>query len=218
MIGVILLILFTLVLGWILIKALTPSKESSKLPPMVQPSIPLLGNALEYKKSPPGFLIEAARKYGSVFRINLAGMETTVVTSRNTMKQFAQAPESVLSAREAVSDFGFLNALGEANTTRGTDFHRYVIKNRYFKASAVAAKSSETLSLLAEAIDAEIALVLAAPASCRAESGAGAKGVIPDFMYFSRRVFLTLNIVDFMGRDLLDQYNAQGNCFSFSLL
>ena len=46
------------------------------------------------------------------------------------MKQVALAPPSVLSFREAISDFGFIKVLGPINTYLGSSVHRSVLKNR----------------------------------------------------------------------------------------
>eukprot|EP00912_Choanoflagellata_sp_UC4_P001512 UC4_evm1s956 len=45
------------------------------------------------------------------------------------MMKFANQPESVLSATEAVSDFGFLTALGPHNVLAGAAIHKFIIKN-----------------------------------------------------------------------------------------
>ena len=69
--------------------------------------LPLLGHALSYKASPPDFLSRAREACGPVFRINLAGMVTTVVSDVASMKAVATAPEKLLSARDAVRNVAF---------------------------------------------------------------------------------------------------------------
>ena len=44
--------------------------------------------------------------------------------SATPSSQVATAPESVLSARAAVADFGFEYTLGNRNVSMGTDFHK----------------------------------------------------------------------------------------------
>jgi hypothetical protein len=44
----------------------------------------------------------ASEQVGPVFCVNLAGLKTTIVSSRSAMKAVANAPESQLSARQAV--------------------------------------------------------------------------------------------------------------------
>ena len=90
--------------------------------------LPLLGHALSYKADPPGFLQRARAEVGPIFTLDLAGLRTTVVSDAPSMRAVATAPERVLSAREAVSDFGFRYTLGDENVMHGTDFHKRILK------------------------------------------------------------------------------------------
>ena len=90
--------------------------------------LPLLGHALSYKADPPGFLQRARAEVGPIFTLDLAGLRTTIVSDAPSMRAVATAPERVLSAREAVSDFGFRYTLGDENVMHGTDFHKRILK------------------------------------------------------------------------------------------
>jgi hypothetical protein len=183
-----------------------PRKSNVMLPPQVTPSLPILGNALAYKNEPHVFMLNAAKRYGSIFRINLAGLETTIVTSKSGMRQMAMAPESVLSSRQAVSDFGFLYALGHLNVTEGSAFHKYVVKSHYFQGSPLRQAASRYHGMLIALVGDELALAHASSG----RSAADATKVVPDFQYFTRRVFLKLSILDFMGDSVCRLYGATG--------
>ena len=72
----------------------------------VRAVLPLLGHALAYKANPTGFLMRARDAVGPTFSIDLAGLVTTIVSDPATMRKVANEPESMLSARAAVSDPG----------------------------------------------------------------------------------------------------------------
>jgi hypothetical protein len=61
-------------------------------------------------------------------------MEMTIVCDPKAMRKVAVAQPSVLSFRQAVSDFGFVELLGPLNTYLGSDVHRLVLKNRLYPA------------------------------------------------------------------------------------
>ena len=113
-------------------------KESSAGRPPWAPGLrlPLLGHALAYKANPTGFLMRARDAVGPTFSIDLAGLVTTIVSDPATMRKVANEPESMLSARAAVSDFGFGLTLGEDNVFHGTDLHKRVLKNHVYKATS----------------------------------------------------------------------------------
>ena len=58
------------------------SEAAAGPPPPWAPGtrLPLLGHALAYKRDPPGFLRRARAAVGPVFKINLAGLVTTIVS------------------------------------------------------------------------------------------------------------------------------------------
>lgn len=58
------------------------------------------------------------------------------------MQAVASASESVLSAREAVSDFGFRFTLGDENVFGGTEFHKGVLKNAIYTGGDAALAAS----------------------------------------------------------------------------
>jgi hypothetical protein len=94
--------------------------------------VPILGHALAYKDDPAAFLVATCESVGPIFSINLAGKRMIVVgPSINATKQVALAPESQLSARQAVADIGFNETLGPLNVFRGTDMHKRWIKDAY---------------------------------------------------------------------------------------
>lgn len=111
--------------------------DESSLPPWApQTRLPFLGHALAYKANPPAFLRHARSVAGPVFRVNLAGLVTTIVSDEENMKLVATAPKSVLSSRDAIADFGFRFTLGDDNVYQGTDLHKQVLKhNVYFSSS-----------------------------------------------------------------------------------
>ena len=98
-------------------------------PPLASPSVPVLGNALHYKAAPCEYIRRQAKIFGGVFQMNLAGFRTTLVADKVALKQFALATEKVLSARDAVADFGFRETLGELNVFVGTDIHKLLLKD-----------------------------------------------------------------------------------------
>lgn len=176
------------------------SEGDATCAPLASPHVPIFGNALEYKKGPAKFLIATAAKCGPVFRLNLAGMHTTVVCSAETMKQFAFAPTSVLSAKAAVADLGFDYTLGRFNVSQGTDIHKRIIKTNYF----TTAQLEKSASLLRQYIESSIKL----------ELGVLGSPVIPDFMAFVRKVVLSAMIGEMLGSSLSEQYGSLGPGFS----
>ena len=101
-------------------------------PPVAPGAVPILGHALAYKDDPAAFLVATCESVGPIFSINLAGKRMIVVgPSITATKQVALAPESQLSARQAVADIGFNETLGPLNVFRGTDMHKRWIKDAY---------------------------------------------------------------------------------------
>ena len=88
---------------------------------MAPGAVPLLGHALKYKQNPGAFLVSCIQKVGNLFRINLAGKHMVMVCGPRKQRKVASAPESVLSARQAVADMGFEQMLGHKNVHKGTD-------------------------------------------------------------------------------------------------
>ena len=96
---------------------------------MAPGAVPLLGHALKYKQNPGAFLVSCIQKVGNLFRINLAGKHMVMVCGPRKQRKVASAPESVLSARQAVADMGFEQMLGHKNVHKGTDIHKPIVKS-----------------------------------------------------------------------------------------
>lgn len=165
--------------------------QSCSQVPRACPSVPILGNALAYKDHPDEFLYTQMKTLGSIFKINLAGLETTIVTSHTGMQQFAMAPESVLSSKSAVSDFGFRYTLGNDNVFRGTQFHKQIIKSNF--------KDLENLSVSCFATVKE----------CLMREVGQQGGTIPDFLIFMRRIFLTIVTKELISDKLIEYYERE---------
>lgn len=163
-------------------------------PPLAAPHIPVLGNALQYKKCPSTFLCQTAARYGPVFRLNLAGMETTVVCSAEAMRQFAFAPESVLSAKEAVSDLGFDYTLGTFNVSKGTDIHKKIIKANYFTHTQLGRSAAALCRFIDEAMQQEVSALK--------------DDLVPDFITFVRKIVLSALIQEMLGPELPNRFLA----------
>lgn len=164
---------------------------NSRAIPCASPSYPLLGNALHYKDHPDKYLLEQSAALGSVFKLNLAGMETVIVSSSNTLKQFAFTPENVLSSIKAVYDFGFNYSLGDINVIVGPSLHKKIIKNKVFNAEQIASLRNCMKDTMTEMLKYEVL-----------------RGYVQsfDFMMLTRRVILGTVIHEFFGCKFLDIY------------
>jgi hypothetical protein len=100
--------------------------------PIVEPRIPVLGNALAYAKDPPRFLRETSQRLGPVFELDLAGLLCVAVCSTEAARQVEYASESVLSSRAPIEAFGFLEGLGTLSTHSGAAAHKFVLKNFFY--------------------------------------------------------------------------------------
>jgi cytochrome P450 len=157
--GLVMIIISAVVL--LIIIALARRSRSRNFPPSAGNWVPLLGHALAYKSDPASFITKQCEKLGPCFSINLAGKRMVIVahvskrqaTSSGTaagsaapaandaaslVKRVAWAPESVLSARQAVLDIGFDETLGALNVTVGTDLHKRIVKAAYFTGTGLA--------------------------------------------------------------------------------
>jgi hypothetical protein len=168
-------------------------KRIHRYPPVASSHIPVFGNALAYKKDPSKYLQEQAVNLGPVFTIDLAGMKTTLLCSKEVLRQFSYAPESVLSSREAVADFGFRYTLGDLNVFHGTEIHKLVIKNHYSSSAQLATACDRLCKYIREATEREINLL---------------KGTsIPDFFAFVRRIILASMVSELLGPEFVKEYN-----------
>ncbi len=94
--------------------------------------MPLLGHALAYRRDPAAFVTAQCRAVGACFQLDLAGKRMVVVgPDREATRRVASAPESVLSARQAVLDIGFAETLGRLNVQVGTDLHKRIVKQAF---------------------------------------------------------------------------------------
>ena len=160
--------------------------------PLASPHIPVFGNALEYKKSPTKFLATAANNCGPVFRINLAGMQTTIVSSRETIRQFAYASESILSSPAAIADIGFTYTLGKLNSENGAEVHKRIIKSCYFTKDQL----NTTVLSFSRLLDLAVKKQLLKYPSL----------VINDFLSFIRKVILSVIISEMIGDQFSNLY------------
>lgn len=185
-----------------------PRTEINQVP-LAKPYIPFLGNALAYKKHPDRFLCSQAKILGPLFRINLAGMETYVLSSRATLKQFALAPENVLSSKAAVSDFGFKYTLGERNVYEGSEFHKNVIKSYFTSLTNINSATSRFMESLNNSINIELLTENKRVANVGVSAGGIVATCIDDFMLFSRRVILRSVVEVFLSAHFVKIYQQQ---------
>lgn len=129
--------------------------KASRKPPSAKGWVPILGHALKYKRDPAAFITEQCRRVGPCFTIDLAGKRMVIVgSSRVAVKQVASAPESVLSARQAVLDIGFAYTLGELNVTVGTDLHKRIVKQAYGDARKLADEIPQLYAAIGRGLEA----------------------------------------------------------------
>jgi len=155
------LLLFVLLraLFWCLSPSATPPDRRQR-PPAIAGALPLLGNALQYKRDPAGLLSRAAAAHGGVFRIALPGFSATVLCDKRALRCFALAPERELSAVDATEALGFGTTLGALNVRAGTAVHKGILQSTLLPALAAegeAGARGELHALVAEALRATIA-------------------------------------------------------------
>ena len=167
-------------------------------PPTCLGELPWLGHALAYRHDPRNFMLGHAGV--GLFRLNMAGLRMTVVAGREEMAQVVNAPENILSSKEATADFGFAWTLGQLNVFTGTDFHRRVLKQRGFSMAS------------ARVLDDELSMK---EAVAEAISAAFSKEriIITDFLKTVRRTMLHAVVVHLLGTQLLKAYHDQGSDF-----
>ena len=195
---------FALVASGLFTRRFLRPAASAKRPPFAKGWIPILGHALQYKRNPLGFLQRALADSGGCVTLDLAGRRTVVVSCPTAMREVARAHESVLSAREAVGDFGFHVTLGAVNVHYGTDFHRRTLHSA-LAALAVHSPPSEArarqhagmLAALRRAVEREF-------------GPAHAHGSIPDAFQSIRRVMLAGVIDIFLGPAVLEHSTTAG--------
>lgn len=117
---------------------------------------PLVGHALAYKRDPRAFLSEQCSKVGPVFKVNLAGKRMVIIGDcRAAVDQVANAPERLMSARDAVAAVGFAETLGPRNVHEGTDFHKRTLKRAYADRRRLEAEFPRLFEALEDAMSAE---------------------------------------------------------------
>lgn len=74
----------TIVGTWTLYRLLFSKRrrQIENIVPLASGSLPIVGHALAINRDPQKFLAECREKYGTAFRLNLAGRETFVLTGR----------------------------------------------------------------------------------------------------------------------------------------
>jgi len=157
--------------------------------PWAPNSIPVLGHALKYRENPGKFLLESCEQVGELFRLNMAGKIMIVACGPRVQRIVASAPESEMSARQAVADIGFEEMLGYLNVYKGTDLHKGIIKALWYHDPSKQVSrwiKSVKKSLQKEAFSKE--------------------GQQVEFMKLIRRVTLRVSVEQFIGEFFLDNW------------
>lgn len=187
----VLLVLLPLSAYFLFLRTKQEVKKDESNIPWAPGAIPVLGHALQYKKGPSEFLVKTSQETGSMFQLNLAGKHMFVVCGPAEQKVVASAPESILSARQAVADIGFEQTLGHLNVHKGTDIHKGIIKGTWHKNPSEHVKEW-TLSI-EKALDKEV--------------GIGTKKI--EFFKLLRQTFLRATIERFISKQFLE-YDNEG--------
>lgn len=116
---------------------------------------------------------------------------TTIVTDPLALRKFATASEAQLSARAAVSDFGFSSTLGDLNVYLGTSVHKLVLKNKLYPELQQVDAQQQLHSVLRSAVARRVMVV--------ADGSSTTVDIIPCV----RRIFLDVTIDFLIGRGLL---------------
>jgi cytochrome P450 len=165
---------------------------------------------LPSRQTLPFFLQRQEKLVGKVFRVNLAGRVMVIIGSDvKARRQVEMKPESVCSARQAVSDIGFEYTLGTENVYEGSDWHRIVVKQEVY------GKQNEFLREMIQqsqtALDEE---TKSTSSSVRKDAADSGMVHVKDLFDFSRRVTLRIMInlllspllLEADGDDLLNQF------------
>jgi len=84
------------------------SRRAKDAPPMAGLGIPLIGTFIEFAKSPVGFIMEAYKKFGSVYTVRMMGQNLTFLIGPDVSAPFFKSADSVLSQPEV---YGFMKAV-----------------------------------------------------------------------------------------------------------
>lgn len=82
---------------------ITKSNKQKNIPPHVPSTLPFLGCAVEFGKNPISFLLEAHKKYGSVFSITMVGKTFTYLIGSDSSALFFNSRNNDLNAEEVYS-------------------------------------------------------------------------------------------------------------------
>jgi len=167
--------------------------QPHRQPPSAPGWLPLLGHALSYKRNPAAFLTEQHMRHGAV-SLDLAGFRTVVVSDKDAVRQVMNSSESVLSEKEAVSDFGFLEALGELCVYVAVSAHKRILKG-------VLHPTNADMSQLVEAAQSAVAAEL--------PDDSGTMDVLPTMRRIMLRMTLTFAVSPAILRlypALMDEY------------
>ena len=142
-----------------------------------------------------------------VFTINLAGKEMVIVARDcPALRQIANSPESLCSARQAVADIGFEQTLGYNNVHVGTDVHKRIIKSVLFEGKSRWNQIEVPLffNAIQYSFHEEIRLLQAKSSRGGANNY---KVNAPDLFHFIRRIMLRVNMERMIGRQLVLEPN-----------
>eukprot|EP00898_Chlorokybus_atmophyticus_P003040 jgi/Chlat1/3737/Chrsp259S00285 len=116
--------------------------------------MPILGVMVPYMKDPVGWLQRERAKYGAVFGMSLAGREIVLLADQGAIGAYYRAPEDVLNAHAAFSDFGFRRKEERPLFTDIPDITRQLVKRKMTNGprldSFVRRFSAESAALLKE--------------------------------------------------------------------
>lgn len=160
--------------------------------PWAPNAIPILGHALKYRSNPGKFLLDTFEQVGEIFQINMAGKIMIVACGSHVQRAVASAPESILSARQAVADIGFEEMLGYLNVYKGTDVHKGIVKGLLNNRTT---SSEQVVSGWIQSIQ----------RSLKYETALNKESQKVDFMKFIRRVILRVSIEQFIGAFFLEE-------------
>eukprot|EP00980_Cylindrotheca_fusiformis_P009840 scaffold2177_cov115-Cylindrotheca_fusiformis.AAC.5 len=166
-----------------------PKRKYKSNIPWAPGALPLIGHALSYRHDPAKFLLDSSKQVGEVFQINLAGKHMIIACGPHIQRIVATAPESILSARQAVADIGFEQTLGYLNVHIGTDLHKGIVKGLWHS------NASEHVAALTQSIQSAM--------QDEVESSLGKK---TEFMKLVRRVLLRTTIDQFIGSFFLKDW------------
>ncbi|KAL7548474.1 hypothetical protein ACHAWF_011754 [Thalassiosira exigua] len=177
----------------LLLRASRNGSNSEVIPLAPGGGVPLLGHALAYRRDPAGFLLAARRAVGDAFHLNLLGKRMVVLCGPKYQRRVASAPESVMSARDAVAAVGFEEMLGEGNVRRGTDLHKGIVKGLWGSEESGRAVVSGFVGAIRKALREE---------TSRVQPGRVEQEV--EFMWLVRRAMLRAVLDQFVGSFFLN--------------